>query len=496
MAQTRKRKDVWKLSDWDPILVWYAKAIADLQTRPINEPTSWRYQSAMHDYDRSRDPLAQASDIMPTVAEQKRFWRQCQHGSWFFLPWHRMYLSCFERIIMASVKRLGGPDDWALPYWNYSDGSNPDARRLPPAFRATHLPDGSANSLRIDARAPGANDGDEIADSDDVDISSCEMQPAFVSEPAGGAPGFGGPRTKFMHSGQTAGDLERLPHGSMHMAVGGLSGGWMSSFLTAALDPLFWLHHCNIDRLWKVWLRRDLGHKNPTQAAWLTTIPFELHDADGTIVSMTSSMVIDSTASPLLYEYEDVSDPIGGGLAPLEESLDLTAKEVSIMPEMVGATDNSITLRGEPVSTSLSITAPTGPAAKMEFELAEAPKRVYLNIENITANDVAGSYSVYVNVPPGEDPAAHQELYAGLLPMFGVAEATDTTRDHPANGLQYTLDITDVAQKLQENGSWDPGALRLTFVPKQRGAALRLEESATVADATPVRIGRVSVYFS
>ena len=38
----------------------------------------------------------------------------------------------------------------------------------------------------------------------------------------------------------------------------------MGSFYTAGLDPLFWLHHANIDRLWEVWLSLDSGHVNPS----------------------------------------------------------------------------------------------------------------------------------------------------------------------------------------------------------------------------------------
>ena len=43
----------------------------------------------------------------------------CQHQGWFFLPWHRMYLYFFERIVRAAVVEAGGPADFALPYWNY-----------------------------------------------------------------------------------------------------------------------------------------------------------------------------------------------------------------------------------------------------------------------------------------------------------------------------------------------------------------------------------------
>ena len=56
-----------------------------------------------------------------------------------------------------------------------------------------------------------------------------------------------------------------MPHGAVHSLVGNdydefgqlVDTGWMGSFFTAGLDPLFWLHHANIDRLWEVWLRLD-----------------------------------------------------------------------------------------------------------------------------------------------------------------------------------------------------------------------------------------------
>jgi predicted Zn-dependent protease len=46
-----------------------------------------------------------------------------------------------------------------------------------------------------------------------------------------------------------------IPHNSCHTAIGG-SGGSMSSISTAAHDPIFWLHHCNIDRYFYNWMVR------------------------------------------------------------------------------------------------------------------------------------------------------------------------------------------------------------------------------------------------
>src|SRR5687768_8731296 len=97
----RKRLNVLNLPPGDQTISWYEKAVAAMQARPIADPTSWRYQAAIHDYDRARDPLKRTTDRLPSAAEQRKYWSQCQHGSWFFLPWHRMYLHQFEQIVRA-----------------------------------------------------------------------------------------------------------------------------------------------------------------------------------------------------------------------------------------------------------------------------------------------------------------------------------------------------------------------------------------------------------
>jgi len=45
------------------------------------------------------------------------------------------------------------------------------------------------------------------------------------------------------------------PHNTIHTSIGGI-GGSMSSISTAAHDPIFWLHHCNVDRYFYNWMVR------------------------------------------------------------------------------------------------------------------------------------------------------------------------------------------------------------------------------------------------
>jgi tyrosinase len=472
----RVRRDVWKLAAWDPVLEWYAKAVADLQSRPISDPTSWRYQAAIHDYVRAHDPNASPGESLPR--NHKRFWRQCQHHSWFFLPWHRMYLACFEQIVAASVSKLGGPETWALPYWNYSDSKNTNARKLPPAFYAKTLPGGERNPLRVDQRAPDCNLGEEIADNTEVDLSHCLVEPRFAADPAGGSVGFGGPETKFNHRDGAVGGVERLPHNSIHGAVGG-DKGWMGAFETAALDPLFWLHHANIDRLWEVWRLRDSSHSDPTGKTW-STLKFEFHDSGGRIIKFAASEVVDAMVASLGYRYEDVSDPIPAAVKKAAPTGAFMAEKS--LPEMVGATERPIRVAHIATTAVLAVTDPTGPAG-VARETGAASRRAFLNIENVTGTG-ATTYRVYLNLPPGADSHQHEDLFAGIVPTFGVREASRRDKEHSGSGLHYSLDVTAVIERLSERPDWDPKSLRVTFVPKR-----------VVAGAAEIQIGRVSLYY-
>src|SRR5438270_12778731 len=83
----------------------YAEGIRLMKARSHedeSDPLGWVYQSRMHGQ-------PGAPEWQPG---QPKDWNQCQHGTWFFPPWHRMYLLQVERIIRSLV----GAPEWALPY--------------------------------------------------------------------------------------------------------------------------------------------------------------------------------------------------------------------------------------------------------------------------------------------------------------------------------------------------------------------------------------------
>jgi tyrosinase len=515
MGTPLMRKDAWKLSSisiWEPTLLWYAKAVGEMSSRQAVDPTSWRFQAGVHGYDPGTDPFVKSGAI-PSNAVQDKFWKQCQHGSWFFLPWHRMYLGFFEEIVRAAVVKLGGPTDWTLPYWNYGDASNPNSRTLPPCFRQPALPDGSPNPLFVIQgvnipRAPGINAGDPSVIPDlDVDLSGCLREGFFSpdTDVTSGDLGFGGPATGFNHPGQVFGasSVESVPHNAIHVDVGGewLQGGvtmdgWMMNPDTAALDPIFWLHHANIDRLWSVWNRISSSNTVPTGSvnvggqpvSWLTSVPFSFHDATGKVATMTPSQVLDTGTTSFSYDYEDASNPLAAAqIESVAAGRGITMKPG--LPEMIGASDKPVTLTGSAQTTSFVLQPASGPALERAAVQA-ATANTYLKIENVVSEKSHATYEVYVNLPDNPDAAAYKEHYAGAMHLFGVIQASTRSDRDSGNGLSFSLDITRLVNRLQALNLWDDQNIRVTFVPRLTGGTA----GAAIAGHDPIRVGRVRLY--
>jgi tyrosinase len=488
----RVRQDVWTLSatsTWHPTLLWYARGVRALQARngsDFRDPRCWRHLAETHGTDVDRS-------AWPSGAR----WKQCEHFTWHFLPWHRAYLHHFERVMREEIARLGGPADWALPFWDYTDGvSRPEVRSLPPAFREAALPDGTSNPLRVSGRDPGINGGARLHP-DVVDTRG--LGTAHVFTPASSvAVHFGGLRGPVgSHkgaAGSAAGALEGTPHGSVHVAVGGTRPGanLMARFETAGQDPVFWLHHANIDRMWEAWLRdRPATHRNPTDRAWLDA---SWAFGSGSMrTSIATHELLDPRQPPLGYRYSDMPltpTPEAEG-EWFDESVGAGPGDEAGPPELVGASESEIPLGPNATTTRIRLGRPSGPAAGRLGEGERVPPdvTVFLRLENITGTAIHTSgVVVYVNLPSGGRPADFPDRRAGVVSMFGVIETSRRDDRHSGSGLGATFDITRIARALSAAGQWDRTSVAVTFVP--------IPDATGTVGSGDVTVGRVSVFYA
>src|SRR5260370_28914251 len=199
---TVPRMNLWGLGDdWTPTMLWYARAVRDLQTRPITDATSWTYLAAMQGFDGELWQgygYIEATTALPPAAARRRDWDQCQHQSGYFLPWHRGYLAAFEAIVRDSIVKQGGPATWALPYWDYNEAGNSKARTLPLALTAPSLPDGTDNPLATPFRYGDAGDRNVDIDPSQIRLGAL-TEKDFIGASSGASPAFAPLPTPFNH---------------------------------------------------------------------------------------------------------------------------------------------------------------------------------------------------------------------------------------------------------------------------------------------------------
>lgn len=373
-----------------------------MMSKPATDPTSYRFQADIHG----------TWDTGPAQTS----WNQCQHGSFYFFSWHRMYLYFFDRILRAAA----GDPNLVLPYWNWSD---PAQRTLPAAFRE---PADTTNPLFIapPGRPAPLDAGTAFLAASTVDFSGAMADLSFEGGGMSGY-GFGGGTSAPKQSSSAAGDLERHPHNVVHSALGGL----MSAVRTAAQDPIFWLHHANIDRLWNQWLQQGQGRSDPGDATWLNTT-FTFYDEAGHAVCLTGAQIVD-TVGQLNYRYD--SDPLpyarigsstlmaqraasqSGDRSPSSERQPTIVTESTALAE-----GQQITLSAMPATVQLPVTETV--RTNLQHLAHEPAPKLILRIDDIHTNKPPEFYyDVFVDPPHGQELDSETPGFVGNLSLFSLA---------------------------------------------------------------------------
>ncbi len=501
---------------WTPDLIWYAVAIREMKKltpgldvlRPLaleasslntriaaqrqryiqlvqqmaptirtwNDPRGLGYQAQVHD-----------SFLPPSAWPQHNkkpvIWHQCAHGNWFFLPWHRAYLLEFETVARAHVVRCGGPATWGLPYWNSSDYRRiPQAASLPLALRdpqlpaAVQLPDegghpdpGRSNPLFEPSReGPEQLVGPPSAD-DWPDASAALTRHHYANaedqQRISFAGGYITDLTTF-HFSDEMGQVDGQPHGRGHTETGGLMG----SFATAGLDPVFWMHHANVDRLWETYAH-DLEHGYPFPKGRPTSPGLERDAFDswagrefqflqpaGTIGKWKAPMVTDITA--LGYQYDSIKRPQFNAVtdAPAGQDVDAFGIAAPGFTPVADAVD-------VPITDRVTVELTGGDAGEDGGALVGPATQWNVRFDGLRCGSPARtSYAAYLDLDGNDgDPAR----LIGVLTLFGVFEAS--LEENGNVGRSRLLEATGVVRSLP---GFNPFAARLTLVPTNPGRDL------------------------
>ena len=245
-----------------------------------------------------------------------------EHGDSHFLPWHRLYLLDLERLLQQINPSV------TLPFWKFDEAApnvfNADFMgQMLQIPRDTSLPGGEFDQGGVNTPLATFSVNNPLSKWQIENTQGIPRTARFnpASEPAKGLSASAGQNpfdfavlnqngTLALGGGTTNPDdatfgqmqmffssMEGTPHGAAHVSF----NGYINFVPIAPQDPLFFLLHCNVDRLWAVWQYAfDRSAKTDVK-----TYPYQ---SPGSIESWK---VVTSTQWPW-----DGSDSMPGNLAP------------------------------------------------------------------------------------------------------------------------------------------------------------------------------------
>ena len=363
----------------------------------------------------------------------QKVWARCQHGNLQFLAWHRMYLKYMERV----MRKTSGDPNFTLPYWDYYDDVTAGGDILLPKVVRN-----GASAWMIDKfRTPGLN-----ASTTPIDKDTGSAEQAFDFN-------------DFSNFSQT---IEGQPHGAMHCGT-----GWdcqspdIGRVPMAGWDPVFYMHHANIDRLWQCWMVRKANGATINLAwakanlgmpqSWFDQV-WNFVDENGDPVSMKVSQLFEPGG--IDYKYDQVTNCV-----PTPEAVPVPEGPERERQTVISTAP--VSLQGRTLSVPLSPVTLEAPEAPVPPEIHVEPGRSMLIIENVRIEGGHPGVSYEIHLSLKSDPS--KSIFIATISWFGVMDQHEghDMAEKPGHRLLFY----DVTSELARLGSPPESDIAVTFEP-------------------------------
>lgn len=326
------------------------------------------------------------------------------HKTLNFYPWHRGFLLATELNMQALLK----DDSVSIPYWEWPRGVQDGNKvTIPEQFTKQPLAHPrDSNELYLEEVLYRKN-----LDSANVFVGSVSPGPVQAIQQIG----FGG----YSLSPSLNSAIESVPHNAVHNGI----GGDMGDLKWSPLDPLFYGHHGNLDRLWEVW-RSDEGKRK--------TEPWDDHDF-GTQVFEYFDVTLMATRYFPIAMARDIS-ALGYRYAPIGEAPTPGAAMVAMSES--SAVPSESDLAGQIASGLATVLPRVGPNA-LETTGSKHAILTLSGIEVPTNTPVTAA--IYLARSKPEDFRPSDAVFAGVM-----AFQADTERQVTS----FALDISEALNRL------------------------------------------------
>ena len=436
----RTRKSFYDLTDEE--LRNLCKAIGYMRNdMPTDSPLHWENYGRQHAHH-----CTEAGDNNPQV-----------HWSWYFLPWHRGYIYFLERIlanILTTKFNIDG-SKFAYPYWDWSTHPEIPNTRLrqqsglaSPLFGYDLTQENMVNNDNLGFDNTALYDGNRgptiLKPKMDPDNELTEDSKNHIKETLYYTSAayinkilmapfeqFAGGSTIDRSTGQ--GLLEQGPHNDGHDWVGTRIGKnrTMGTLRYAALDPIFYMHHGNIDRIFSLYTQPMPSLDGP----WGQQT-YQYTDIDGSWVTVSVKDIMTGISNNINYN----DSPLAAKINHVPNNI--TRKIVIPVNK---------TIENEPVSVTINSTIVrkiiTSKLALMDVKLG--------------AINYTGKYQININM----NDASGVQTKVGRIRMLDGEHRKDT---HPKVEHIFSVALKTIT-------SPPTGDIILTFVPPRKNIKIDIK---------------------
>jgi tyrosinase len=437
-ANPRVRRDVMELADNDPFFIKYGDAVAAMHKLPDSDGRNWIRQAKIH------------ADF-------------CKHSQLAFLHWHRHYINFFEAICGEMI----GDPDFALPYWNWSKKSGV----LPAPFY-------EIRELNVEHwNDPGVYTGKAWGPIDTVGRRGLAKGQGLLNDPIRGG-SFTLTRINeikgYPNSDLFRGGLEGSPHNDGHVVSGATATGKRGHIGSglSPLDPIFWLHHCMVDRVWAEWQR---NHTTPDPGQ---SYDKDFVDRKGAPAPVVSGGAMTVAALGYTYDVLHTTGPLvfkqGGNLSAIIPDLEKSLSAPAALKTLGSASNSqtSVALIETAIKVATSNLAETlaGDRAVKTFSMGREligveRRRTLARLSDVQLNGGQGDLmvNVFVNCPYLSPSTGYADPhYAGTFSFFGHGGHDG---GHNGTGGDFVVDITTALQGLDNEGRIKTEDLTIQLMP-------------------------------
>ena len=418
-APTCIRKSVTSLEDDAPEILLYRRAVSIMKGLPPTDKRNWIAQANIHAC-------------------------CCPHTNWWFLPWHRVYLYYFEQICRDVLQN----SDFALPYWDWT--------------RYPYIPDpflDKNSSLWNDGRALDGTVAAPLEAINTKEIGKVLTAQSIYEIYSGRT------QSDDQAASSRPGELENVPHGAVHAAV----GGDMWSKLSPR-DPIFWLHHCNVDRIWQSWAAIH-GSAAPDDPMWSNHQLSQFFDpVSKQQVTVKCAQTLNSALFSARYDRLETAEQIPGLLpAKVLQILWGPAESVSLPPGMLSVEQRvpRESAKFAPGKTLFDITL-NPELQKFWNSIGRRPLRdgvaasisIFLFLDSVPVPESPSTLlRVFVGDPDSTPPVSFNDAgYAATLSFFGSFIHKEHTKTS-----DFALNITSTIASLNSSTPKDHPKISVTL---------------------------------